>query len=353
MNSRLQPFQISVLAFVLLVVCGRSAETLTTAHYYDEESKRFLTLRQTSATGMEVIIRYASEPGSTGMWTGQGNRKDNLTTFAAQVEEGQDRGSYFIAKGGESKMEVLFKPGQKMPQDPGILGIYRRVSDEKRLQLARKESQAADERLNVALKEASHSWSGADKLVPADWKARWPALLGRWMKIAYQPPEPAKVKPAQPFPAVKDAPASEKDVQYWLKLAQATAAAFGFIQQPAVLKSSSWDGEYDDGFGGHVSIRRAKDGKLRVNMNCTRVNENQGADLVGQIPAEAVKTQNDELIAAAVFTETDVPENAKEVSITLKRKGGFLWVETKRKATPPGSFAWFDGIYRWSEMPKE
>lgn len=355
MKSCLQPLRTSVLAFFLLAACGHAAEPLATTYFYDEESMRYLTLRQTSATGVEVIMRWASEPGSTGMWTGQGNRKDNLLTFAALVDEGQDRGSYFIAKGGESKMEILFKPGQKMPQDPGILGIYRRVSDEKRLQLARKESLAADERLGVTLKEAAHSASGADKTMPADWKARWPALLGRWMRIAYQPPEPVKAKPGPPSAAGagKDAPTPEKDVNYWLKHAQATAAAYGFMQQPPVLKSSSWDGEYDDGFGGHVSIRRAKDGKLRVNLNCTRVNENQGADLAGQIPPEAVTSKNDETTAAAVFIETDVPEAAKEVSITLKRKGGFLWVETKRKATPPGSLSWFDGIYRWSEVPKE
>ena len=355
MKSCLQPLRTSVLAFFLLAACGRAAEPLTTTYFYDEESMRYLTLRQTSATSVEVIMRWASEPGSTGMWTGQGNRKDNLLTFAALVDEGQDRGSYFIAKGGESKMEILFKPGQKMPQDPGILGIYRRVSDEKRLQLARKESQAADERLGVTLKEAAHSASGADKTVPADWKARWPALLGRWMRIAYQPTEPVKAKPAPPSVAGagKDTPTPEKDVEYWLKRAQATAAAYGFMQQQTVLKSSSWDGEYDDGFGGHVSIRRAKDGKLRVNLNCTRVNENQGSDLAGQIPPDSVNSKNDETTAAAVFIETDVPEAAKEVSITLKRKGSFLWVETKRKATPPGSLSWFDGIYRWSEVPKE
>ena len=352
MNSRSQPLQIAVMALFLFAACGRGAETV--AHYYDEESMRFLTLRNTSATGVEVILRPASEPGSTGIWTGQGNRKDNVVTFAAVVEEGQDRGTYFIAKGGESKMEVLFKPGQKMPQDVGILGIYRRVSDEKRLQLARKEFQAADERLHAALKEAAHNWSGADKAVPADWKARWPGLLGRWMKIAYQPPEqPKQVKPAQPFPAGKDAATPEKDAQYWLKLAQSTAMAYGFIQQPPVLMSSSWDGEYDDGFGGHVSLRRAKDGKLRVNLTCTRVNENQGADLAGQISPDSVKTKNDESTASAVFIEGDVPDDAKEISITLKRKGGFLWLETKRKATPPGSLSWFDGIYRWSPMPKE
>ena len=353
MNSRLLSFQIPVLALFLFAACVNAAEPPKLAHFYDEEGMRYLTLRQTSATSVEVIMRWASEPGSTGMWTGQGTRKDNLITFAALVDEGQDRGSYFIAKGGESKMEILFKPGQKMPQDPGILGLYRRVSDEKRLQLARKETHAAEERLNTVLKEAAHDWSGADKAVPADWKARWPVLLGRWMKISYQPPEPAQVKPAQPVAAGKDAFSPEKDVQYWLKYAQATAAAYGFMQQPPVLKSSSWDGEYDDGFGGHVSIRRAKDGKLRVNLNCTRVNENQGSDLAGQIPAEAVKLKNDEETATAVFNEADVPEDAKEISITLKRKGGFLWVETKRKASPPGSLSWFDGIYRWSPVPKE
>lgn len=354
MNSRPQSFLIPVLALFVSAICVRGAEPPKLAYFYDEEGMRYLTLRQASATGVEVVVRWASEPGSTGMWTGQGNRKDNVVTFAAVVEEGQDRGSYFIAKGGESKMEILFKPGQKMPQDPGILGIYRRVSDEKRLQLARKEYQAADERLNAALKEAAHTWSGVDKLMPAEWKSRWPALLGRWMKISYQPPEPEKVeKPAPPTSTGKDTFSPERDVQYWLKYAQVTAAAYGFIQQSSVMKSSSWDGEYDDGFGGHVSIRRAKDGKLRVNLTCTRVNENQGADLAGQIPAEAVKSQNDENTAAAVFIEPDVPENAKEVSITLKRKGGFLWVETKRKASPPGSLSWFDGIYRWSAVPVE
>lgn len=346
-------FQVSALALFLCAACAFGAEPPKLAYFFDEESMRYLTLRQTSATGVEVVMRWASEPGSTGVWTGQGNRKDNVITFAALVDEGQDRGAYFLAKGGESKMEILFKPGQKMPQDPGILGIYRRVSDEKRLQLARKEAQAAEERLNLTVKEAAHAWPGADKSVPADWKARWPALLGRWMKIAYQPPESAQVKSVQPVPAGKDAASPEKDAGYWLKLAQARALGYGFMQQAPGLKSSSWDGEYDDGFGGHVSIRRAKDGKLRVNLNCTRVNENQGADLAGQIPAEAVKTMNDESTAEAVFAEADVPEAAKEVSITLKRKGGFLWVETKRKTAPPGSLSWFDGIYRWSEAPKE
>jgi hypothetical protein len=354
MNSRLHPQPIAVLAFLLFGACGLHAAPLPVAHYFDEESLRYLTLRNTSATGVEVIVRWATDPGSTATWTGQGSRKENLVLFAAVVEEGQDRGTYFIAKGGESKVEIQFKPGQKMAQDTGILGSYRRVSDEKRLQLARKESQAADARLSEVLKEASHGWPGADKGVPADWKARWPGLLSRWMKISYQPPEPVKVKPAQLFPSAKETPLSEKDARFWLKLAQATAMAYGFIQQmPDPKSAGAWDGEYDDGFGGHVSIRRAKDGKLRVNLSCTRGNENQGSDLTGQIPAEAVKSKDGESTAAAVFVVTEVPEDAKDVSVMLKRKGGFLWLETKRKAAPPGNASWFDGIYRWAAVPTE
>ena len=333
-----------------------AAEAPKVAHFYDEESMRFLTLKNISATGVEVVLRWASEPGSTGTWVGQGNRKDNLVTFAAQVEEGQDRGTYFIAKGGESKMEILFRPGQKMPQDAGLLGIYRRISDEKRLQLARKEAQAAEARLAATLKEAAHSWPATDKPVPADWKARWPGLLGRWMKIAYQPPEAPKPKPGQPpltAAAAKDATAPEKDADYWLKTAQATALGYGFMQQMPALSSTAWDGEYDDGFGGHVSLRTAKDGKLRVNLTCTRVNENQGSDLQGQILPEAIKKNGEEGTAQAVFIEPDVPDNAKEVNVTLQRKGGFLWVEIRRNATPPGAFSWHDGIYRWAPVPKE
>jgi hypothetical protein len=128
---------------------------------------------------------------------------------------------------------------------------------------------------------------------------------------------------------------------------------FSFAQQMPSLKAGSWDGEYDDNIGGHVSIRKSKDGRLNVTLSCTRVNENQGGDLTGKILADAVKTKDGESTASAVFIEGDVPDDAKEVTVTLKRKGGFLWVETKRKATPPGSLSWFDGIYRWAEPPKE
>jgi len=342
------------LSFLCLAgVLAQAAEPTAVTHYFDEVGQRYLTLN-TSGSRVEVSVRMAADPGSTGRWSGQGTRKENQIVFAALVDEGQDRGSYFIAKGGESKMEISFKPEQKMPQDPGILGIYRRVSDEKLVQLARKEFQAAEDRLAAALKNASRTWTAVDKPLASDWKSRWAVLRERWMKIAYQAPAPAQSKPAQPFASGKEQPLQEKDANYWLKLAESTALGYYFLQQPPDPKSAgAWDGEYDDGFGGHVSIRRAKDGKLRVNLSCTRVNENQGSDIAGQIPAEVVKSKNGENTAETVFVEPDVPDVSKDISFSFKRKGSFLWVDTKRKVIPPGSLSWFDGIYRWSPPPVE
>jgi hypothetical protein len=343
--------------WMLLLLSGTAlsqifaAEPSPTVHYFDEVGFRHLSLKPVSGNHLEVSVRWAADPGSMSSWTGQGDRRENQIVFAAVVEEGQDRGAFFIAKGGESKMEVSFRPGQKMPPDPGILGVYRHVSDEKLTQLMKKEFQAAEDRLAATLKASRSTWPGSDKAVAGDWKSRWPVLRERWMKIAYQAPEPAKPKPGPLMPApAKDAALPEKDANYWLKLAQATALGYSFMQQPPDMKSDGgWDGEYDDGFGGHASLRRSKDGKLRVTLSCTRGGELQGADLSGTIPAEAVKETKGEATAESVFTEQ---EGTKQTNVSLRRKGGFLWLEVQSKQ-PQNTAAWLDGIYRWSPMPVE
>lgn len=334
-----------------------AAEEAPTLHYYDEVGFRHLTLQTLSGSQVEVRLRWASDPGGSGVWLGQGMRKEGQIVFAAVVEEGQDRGAYFVAK-GEGKLEVEYKPGQKMPQDPGILGAYRRVSDEKRLQLTRKEFQAAEDRLATTIKIARTTWPSEDKGMAADWKTRWPALRERWMKIAYQPPAPAMSGPKPPLmpSSTKEKPVAETDVDYWLKLAQATAMGYYFMQQVPDGKSlEAWPGDYNDGFGGSVSIRKSQDGKLRVSLSCTRVSELQGADLQGTVPPEAVKAKKgaEPATAEAVFEEPNVVEAAKDVRVTLKRKGAFLWVETQRKQEPAGRRAWFDGIYVWMPVPVE
>lgn len=341
-----------VVLSLVLVVSAESAEVPTVSHYFDEVGQRYLTLQSLGGTKVNVLLRWAVDPGSAGIWAGNGERRDNQWLFAATVEEGQDRGAFFIAK-GEAKLEVSFRPNQKMPQDPGILGIYRHVSDEKLTQLMKKEFQAADDRLGLALKNASRTWAPEDKGMSGDWKSHWPVLRERWMALAYQAPALPKPKPGQLAPpaAAREGALKEKDANYWLKLAQATALGYSFVQQPPDAKSKGeWDGEYDDGFGGHVSIRRAKDGKLRVTLTCTRFGELQGMDLSGTIAAEALKTKSSESTGEGVFSEQ---ETAKETHVSLRRKGGFLWLETKRKDPLPSKAAWFDGIYRWMPVPTE
>lgn len=334
---------------------GRAAEPPTPACYYDEAGLRHLSLQSLGGGQVEIRVRWSSSPGANGIWLGQGTRREGQLVFAALVEEGQDRGSYFVAK-GESKLEIQFRPGQKMPQDPGVLGVYRHISEEKRLQLVRKESQAAEDRLAAALKNGSRTWPTEDRSAAGDWKSRWPALRDRWMKIAYQPASPANVKPGVPSPTVKGRPAAEGDVAYWLKLAEAAFLGYSFLEPlPESRSQGSWDGEYYDGFGGGVSIRKTSDGRLRVSLTCTRVSELHGADVQGNVPAEAVKAAKagEAATAEAVFIEAELPENARDVRVRLKRKGGFLWVETERKQAPPGRLSWFDGIYRWSPVPAE
>lgn len=347
----------SVLLLLLLSSISSSSVAVEPAmsRYFDEVGMRHLTLKPlTGNRAIEVSVRWAADPGSMAVWQGQGTRQENQIVFAAVVEEGQERGTFFIAKGGESKMEIGFRPGQKMPQDSGILGVYRHISDEKFLHLARKESQAADDRLAAALKNASRTWPTEDKQMVVDWKAQWPGLRERWMNIAYQAPEAPKPTSSQPFAADKKQAVPEKGAGYWLKLAQTTALGYSFMQQQpdAQSKRSSWDGDYNDGFGGGVNIRRLKDGRLRVSLSCSRVSELQGMDLSGAIPAKSVKSKNGELTAEGVFIRQEVSEDAKEVRVTLRRKSGFLWVETQAKPLP-GSKAWLDGIYRWAPAAAE
>lgn len=334
-----------------------AAEPAGLTHYYDEASMRHVTLQPLNGSKMEVRVRWAADPGSSNVWVGQGTRKDGLLVFAAVVEEGQDPGTYLIAK-GESKLEIELRPGQKMPQDPGFLGSHRHISEEKYLQLIRKEFQAAEDRLAATLKTARTTWPSEDRAMIANWKARWPVLRDRWMKIAYQPPTPSRAgaKPAMTPSATKERPAAAGDADYWLKLAQTTAMGYSFMQQiPDGKSQEAWAGDYSDGFGGGVSVRQSTDGKLRVSLTCTRGNELQGADLQGTVRAEAVKAKKgaEPATAEAVFVEPNVVDAAKDVRVILKRKGGFLWVETHRKQEPSGRLAWFDGIYLWMPVPVE
>jgi len=147
-------------------------------------------------------------------------------------------------------------------------------------------------------------------------------------------------------------PSDQKNADHWLKAAQVTMLAYSFNEQRVDPKhSGGWEGEYDDGFGGHVSIRVAKDGRLRVTLTCTRGNEAQGADLSFDVPMDALKEKGNERTATAFARPAmaETPEAAKSLRVMLRRQGGGLWVEVISQAN---SSAWLDGIYRWYPMPE-
>jgi hypothetical protein len=322
-----------LLLSILLTALSLHAAEVT--HYYDEPGRRFLMLT-TNGNRVELRVRFAFDPGSMGVWDGNGEKRDGGLVFAATVpEEGMDRGPYFAAKLSDTKVVIDFRTEKPDQPDPGIRGEFRKISEEKRQQLAKKEFKAAEERLDLAWKNASRAGGPADKAIVPEWKTWWPKLREMWLKVAAQPSD-------------------EKNADHWLKAAQVTMLAYSFNEQRVDPKhSGGWEGEYDDGFGGHVSIRVAKDGRLRVTMTCTRGNEVQGADLSFDVPVDALKEKGSERTASAFarLPDMEMAEAAKSLRVMLRRQGGGLWVEVIRQGTANTS-GWLDGIYRWYPVPE-
>ncbi|MFZ4763513.1 MAG: hypothetical protein ACOYMN_01065 [Roseimicrobium sp.] len=342
------------LALSTLPVCGAGP---TAVHYFDETTNRHLTVTHGDFDKISILIRFVGI-GSSARWLGDGARKDKEITFAQTVGEDQERGTFFIAKGGESKLEISFKPGQRMPQDAGINGVYRHITDEKRLSLAKKEFAAAEEALETALKTAPKSWPSEDRPVAGEWKNRWSELRKQWLRVSYKAPTPAApataAKPALGSRANDGAP-EERLPEYWVALSETTGMALGFLGAPLdKLIPQSWDGEYDDSFGGHVSIRVNRDGMLRFNLTCTRGSgDGQTGDLSGKIAVSTIKKEkNGDFLGSYTHQDPELKPEDPPATVSLRKVGHFLFVETQHTERYRGR-AWFDGIYRWSPVPKE
>src|SRR5689334_1976759 len=147
-----------------IVAAGYAAAPVVT-HYFDETTNRQAIVTEGDFGKVTLVFRFVGGPGSFGRWYGDGNRKDAEITFTQTVGEDQERGTVFVAKATETKLEVAFKPKQRMPVDAGINGTFRHISEEKRMSLAKKESAAADEALVLALKTAPKTWLGEDRSV--------------------------------------------------------------------------------------------------------------------------------------------------------------------------------------------
>lgn len=316
--------------------------------YYDEVTQRYLTLRQSEFGSAQISVRFAGDPGSSNVWNGQGLKKDKELLFARIVGEGEDQGTFFIAKISESKVEISFKPQQKEPQDAGINGTFRRLNEGKLLQLGKKEAQAADDRLQASLKAAVKNWDRKDRAALDIWKTQWPTLRQRWLDITTSP----QAKTTNPIPATKPTAAPEKTAKEWLSLAQATARGYYFIEtMPDAKTGLDWDGEYDDLGGGHASLRLAKDGKLRLSLSSYRVEGDEASTLEATAKPEQIsKGKNGELSAQFLIADPEVKEIEKQAQVKLTKIGRYLHVETQNAQRYSGR-GWFDGIYRGAPVP--
>ena len=326
-----------------LALLSASVFAAETTHWIDEAGQRQLTMTEDEARLVMLSFRWTYDPGALPGWTGNGQRAGETTVFAVTVaDENENRDPFFRAKRSENRLEIEFRSSDKPDQpDPGIRGVFTRLSDEKRLALAKKEFEAAEARLALALQNATRDGRHDDKVIVSDWRAKWIDLRKKWFSISYAPDG---VKP-------------ESDPLFWQRLAQATMFGYAFNEQRVDPKNKGgWAGDYNDGFGGSITIRERKEGALRINLNCSRgldAGDLNVTDVAGDIPASAVKKQGELRTAEAVLELNGGAEGAppKKVRVKLQRRGGALWVEAVF-LQPGNRKGWLDGIYRWYPVPE-
>lgn len=298
--------------------------------YFDETTQRHLSVRRGEFGSLRVTVRFAGDPGSEARWEGLGRVQDKQLLFAPIVGEDQTPGVYFTGRLSESKLEIGFKPGQRTPQDMGINGNYRRISEARLLQLARKEAAAAADRLAAAWKNTARQRPTAERAGFADWKQQWPELEARWLALA----------------------GTRQPAELELARAHARARAYVFVETPAdPAASQGWEGEYDDFGGGHASLRTGRDGTLRLTLNCYRLNESGAGELSATAtPADQGKNADGHPTAElSVSRQADAPAHLP-LKIRLTKFGRYLRVATEPAPTDARR-GWFDGFYRGHPVP--
>lgn len=348
--------------FLLCIAAAGVAAPPVSTHYFDEATNRQALVTEGDFGKVTLVFRFVGGPGSVGRWYGDGTRKDGEITFSQTVGEDQPRGTVFVAKASETRLEVAFKPKQSTPVDAGINGTFRRISEDKRMSLAKKESGVSDDALVLALRNAPKTWPGEDRLVAADWKARWPDLRKRWMSLVFKPaPPPAPPTGKPPIGATPpigsksgDASTPAPSADYWTALSETTGMGIAFINQPLDKAIPDAPGDYDDGFGGRVILRTGSDGALRFTLTCVRgPGDGQAGELSGKIPAAQVtKEKNGAFTATYTHNDTELKPEDKQATVKLRKIGHFLTVETQN-AQRYHRAAWFEGIYRWTPVPPD
>lgn len=326
------------------------------ATFVNDSGTRFLTVEWKDFGKVVVAIRTSSAPGSYNRWQGDGRQTDKGMIFSQMAEDGGDRGPEYLATGGQSKLMVKINPGQTKVKDGELVGIYHHISDEKLVALAKKDSEAAEKKLDEALKLAAKKASVEDRPAFADWKHRWPELRSKLVSRENKP-EAAGAKPqAANRPAFGQTKTgqSEKTIAQWMALAEASYAGVNFINQNVTAATKAeWDGKYDDGFGGSVNLKMQKNGELEFNFLCTREPGSEEVYYSGVCPTLMVKAKSkgNEATADYIDKNVEVKGSAQKTNIHFKLHGHYLLVEIEY----PRAFmnrVWLDGVYLKSPPPK-
>lgn len=308
-------------------------------HYHDEESGRIVRLDETDPAKVRVQVRFPGDPGFFSLWQGEGVKEGNEVIFSRIVGEEEAPGAKFLAKGG-GRLEIEFAPDQTEPADEGFLGEYRRLSEDKRLSLAQRELKLAENSLG----KAQRSWGTSQDPNVKEWNLRWPLLRDRWIHRG-------QIRTDAP---PKSSPLTADEV---FALIETTGQAIAFFQQPPPegLVPPDGSGNYDDGFGGGVTLRARADGSYRIGFGWQRGDlEAMGSDFSLDLPATEIRRErgSDDWTVDHLHPDPEVPQGEGRARIQVKKSGRFLWVRVLDgvRYTGPG---WADGIYRWGPIPVE
>ena len=298
-----------------------------------------------------VELRVTSAPGVASRWVADGERSEKEIVFARSVTADEVRGTFYVAVATDSSFKVKIKPGQdKDAKDEGVVGQYHRLTDERRLLLAKREFEAAEKRLEVTHKLVLKTSPEDDKPALTEIKQRWPALRERIASLRDKPQTAADANTKPPIGSGGKSAAGAPELQpeRWNLKSELTGTEIGYFEVKVYGKTKDgWEGDYSDGFGGSVNILQDKDGKLRFTLNGTRGDEDQANTLSG---GAIVNSTGKELTAEFTDNNAEVKDAALQTRVRFRRSGHYLYIETNKAERYTGR-GWFDGVYRKQPTP--
>ena len=333
-----------ILAGFAVGACGSALAAVPEPVWFHDGVHRYLKLSLEDFGKVHIEVRTVGQPGEASHWMADGEKVDKDVLFARSVGDDEARGTFYIGTGGDGNFKVKLKPGQDKEKAPdeGIVGLYHRINDDRRLYLAKRETEAADKRLAEVEKMAAKNWPVIDKPVLEEVKTRWPSVRDRLLALR-EKPRPVDAKPRIALGDPNDVP-PEKKPDRWFAADELTGTELGFLNTTLDPKiKDGWDGDYNDGFGGSINLALEKDGShLRFTLNCSRYNDEQTGLMSGT--ATLVKDSTG-MVADFTDQNPEVKESADQARVKLHRIGHYLVVDAVKvgKYTFRG---WFDGVYR-------